>query len=125
MLNERLELSETNVQRTPGEPATVAPSLLEQEIPLQPEVLRRAEQSFAGPVRDLLDALADRGVDDWVVTGCGDSFSAGYLYALSLGWPPRRACGLGVACASMVAGTLGSDGVRGLDAALALAEPTG
>jgi len=70
-------LSETNVQRTPGEPATVAPSLLEQEIPLQPEVLRRAEQSFAGPVRDLLDALADRGVDDWVVTGCGDSFFTG------------------------------------------------
>jgi sugar/nucleoside kinase (ribokinase family) len=54
-------------------------------------------------------------------TGCGDGFSAGYLYALSLGWPPREACRLGTACASMVAQTLGSDGVRGLDEALSLA----
>lgn len=55
-------------------------------------------------------------------TGCGDAFSAGYLYALSLGWPPRDACRLGTACASMVVQTLGSDGVLGLDQALALAE---
>ena len=59
-------------------------------------------------------------VDVVDTTGCGDGFSAGYLYALSLGRPPREACRLGVACASMVAQTLGSDGVRGLDAALAL-----
>lgn len=55
-------------------------------------------------------------------TGCGDGFSAGYVYALSLGWPPREACRLGTACASMVAQTLGSDGVTGLEDALALAE---
>lgn len=59
-------------------------------------------------------------VDVVDTTGCGDGFSAGYLYSLSLGRPPREACRLGVACASMVAQTLGSDGVRGLDAALAL-----
>lgn len=65
-------------------------------------------------------------VDVVDTTGCGDGFSAGYLYALSLGHPPRQACRLGVACASMVAETLGSDGVRGLDAALALlGDPTG
>ena len=64
-------------------------------------------------------------VDVVDTTGCGDAFSAGYLYALSLGWPPRRACRLGVACASMVAATLGSDGVRGLDAALALLDGVG
>lgn len=54
-------------------------------------------------------------------TGCGDGFSAGYLYALSLGWSPRDACRLGTACASMVAQVLGSDGVTGLEDALALA----
>lgn len=61
-------------------------------------------------------------VDVVDTTGCGDGFSAGYLYALSLGWPPREACRLGVSCASMVAQTLGSDGVLGLDAALALVD---
>lgn len=52
-------------------------SLLEQEIPLQPEALRRAAKSFAGPVADLLDRLSPRHIDDWVVTGCGDSLFAG------------------------------------------------
>ena len=70
-------MSDTDVQRTYTAPSPAAPSLLEQEIPLQPEVLRRAGLSFAGPVRELLAALADRGVDDWVVTGCGDSFFTG------------------------------------------------
>lgn len=51
-------------------------------------------------------------------TGCGDAFSAGYLRALSLGWPPREACGLGSACASLVAATLGSDGLTDLPTAL-------
>jgi sugar/nucleoside kinase (ribokinase family) len=54
-------------------------------------------------------------------TGCGDAFSAGYLYALSTGRPPRDACRLGTACASMVVQVLGSDGITGLDDALALA----
>jgi glucosamine--fructose-6-phosphate aminotransferase (isomerizing) len=54
-----------------------APSLLEQEIPLQPDVLRRAAASFAAPIEQLLDALSDRDIDDWVVTGCGDSLFAG------------------------------------------------
>lgn len=54
-------------------------------------------------------------------TGCGDAFSAGYLYALSSGWAPRDACRLGTACASMVVQVLGSDGITGLEDALALA----
>jgi glucosamine--fructose-6-phosphate aminotransferase (isomerizing) len=57
--------------------ADAAPSLLEQEIPLQPAVLRRASGSFAGPVAELMDVLSGREVDDWVVTGCGDSLFAG------------------------------------------------
>lgn len=60
-------------------------------------------------------------VDVVDTTGCGDAFSAGYLYALSLALPPREACRLGTACAAMVAQTLGSDGVTGLADALALA----
>ena len=52
-------------------------SLLEQEIPLQPEVLRRAARTFAEPVAELLALVAQRDVDDWVVTGCGDSLFAG------------------------------------------------
>jgi len=64
-------------------------------------------------------ALPVRVVD---TTGCGDGFSAGYLFGLSLGRSPRDACRLGTACASMVAQTLGSDGVTGRDDALALAE---
>lgn len=52
-------------------------SLLEQEIPLQPEVLRRAARTFAGPVAELLARVSRRDVDDWVVTGCGDSLFAG------------------------------------------------
>lgn len=55
----------------------VSPSLLEQEIPLQPEVLRRAAASFERPVRQLLEAVSSRSVDDWVVTGCGDSLFTG------------------------------------------------
>lgn len=53
------------------------PSLLEMEIGRQPEVLRRASQFFLGPIADLVARLADRDVDDWVVTGCGDSLFAG------------------------------------------------
>jgi len=54
-----------------------SPSLLEQEIPLQPEVLRRAAESFGGPISELLELVSDRDVDDWVVTGCGDGLFAG------------------------------------------------
>ena len=65
-------------------------------------------------------------VDVVDTTGCGDAFSAGYLYALSLGWPPRRACRLGHLLRRMVAGTLGSDGVRASPhAALALLDGAG
>ena len=52
-------------------------SLLEQEIPIQPAVLHRAFRSFARPVAELIDVLTAREVDDWVVTGCGDSLFAG------------------------------------------------
>lgn len=52
-------------------------SWLEQEIPLQPGVLRRAAASFERPIQELLARVAEREVDDWVVTGCGDSLFAG------------------------------------------------
>lgn len=74
---ERHELSDTVIEGTPGVTGSRSPSLLEQEIPLQPEVLRRAAASFAGPVEELLNALSARDVDDWVVTGCGDSLFTG------------------------------------------------
>ncbi len=52
-------------------------SLLEQEIPLQPDVLRRAAKSFHDPIQELVQNLSQRQVNDWVVTGCGDSLFAG------------------------------------------------
>ena len=67
---------------------TSTPSLLEQEIPLQPAVLAGAQAAFAGPVADLLRRVAGRSVDDWVVTGCGDSFFAGVCAEV---WFARRA----------------------------------
>jgi len=74
-----------------GELATAAgaaPSLLEQEIPLQPDVLRRAARSFTAPIADLLARVEDRNVDDWVVTGCGDGLFAGMCAEV---WFARRA----------------------------------
>lgn len=70
-------MSDTDVEGSTALEGPSLPSLLEQEIPLQPEVLRRAAASFAEPVEQLLDALASRDVDDWVVTGCGDSLFTG------------------------------------------------
>jgi sugar/nucleoside kinase (ribokinase family) len=42
-------------------------------------------------------------------TGCGDAYTAGFLYGLSIGREPREAGLLGSACASLVAGGLGTD----------------
>ncbi len=52
-------------------------SWLEREIPRQGAVLRRAAQTFAGPVDRVVREALTRGADDWVVTGCGDSLFAG------------------------------------------------
>ena len=73
-----------------------------------------------GVLADRLGTYSFPALDVQVVdtTGCGDAFSAGYLRALSLGWSPRQACGLGTACASLVATTLGSDGLGDLASAL-------
>lgn len=54
-----------------------APSLLEQEIPRQGDALRRAAGFFEQPVAELLECVAPRDVNDWVVTGCGDSLFVG------------------------------------------------
>ncbi len=49
-------------------------------------------------------------------TGCGDAYCAGFIMALSLGWPLERAARLGSACGSLVATGLGSDaGIVDLD----------
>ena len=42
-------------------------------------------------------------------TGCGDAFSAGFLFCLSEGDSPAEAAKLGSACAALVAQGLGSD----------------
>lgn len=58
-------------------------------------------------------------------TGCGDSFSAGFLRGLSLGRSRREAAVLGCAAASLVAQGLGSDhGDFDLEAADAFAQAT-
>jgi sugar/nucleoside kinase (ribokinase family) len=48
-------------------------------------------------------------VDVVDTTGCGDAFSAGFVYATSIGRTPRDAAVLGNAVAALVAGGLGSD----------------
>jgi sugar/nucleoside kinase (ribokinase family) len=58
-------------------------------------------------------------------TGCGDSFSAGFLRGLSLGRSRREAAVLGCAAAALVAQGLGSDhGSFDLDAADAFSSAT-
>jgi sugar/nucleoside kinase (ribokinase family) len=58
-------------------------------------------------------------------TGCGDAFSAGFVYGISVGRAPREAAVLGNAVAALVAQGLGSDhGDFGLAAADALAKTT-
>ncbi len=42
-------------------------------------------------------------------TGCGDAYTAGFLLGLDLGREPAEAALLGSACASLVAGGLGTD----------------
>jgi len=64
-------------------------------------------------------------VDVVDTTGCGDSFSAGFLRALSLGRDRRQAAVLGCAAAALVAQGLGSDhGEFDLDAVDAFAAAT-
>jgi sugar/nucleoside kinase (ribokinase family) len=48
-------------------------------------------------------------VDVVDTTGCGDAFSAGFVYATRIGRPPRDAAVLGNAVAALVAQGLGSD----------------
>jgi sugar/nucleoside kinase (ribokinase family) len=48
-------------------------------------------------------------VDVVDTTGCGDAFSAGFVYATFIGRAPRDAAILGNAVAALVAGGLGSD----------------
>jgi sugar/nucleoside kinase (ribokinase family) len=48
-------------------------------------------------------------VDVVDTTGCGDAFSAGFVYAIGSGRAPRNAAVLGNAVAALVAGGLGSD----------------
>jgi sugar/nucleoside kinase (ribokinase family) len=59
-------------------------------------------------------------------TGCGDAFSAGFVYATRIGRAPRDAAVLGNAVAALVAQGLGSDyGDFDLAAADAFAETAG
>jgi sugar/nucleoside kinase (ribokinase family) len=48
-------------------------------------------------------------VDVYDTTGCGDSYCAGFIAALSRGWEVEKACQFGSAVAAIVATGLGSD----------------
>jgi sugar/nucleoside kinase (ribokinase family) len=64
-------------------------------------------------------------VDVVDTTGCGDAFSAGFVYGIHLGRQPGDAAVLGNAVAALVAGGLGSDhGEFDLAAADAFAKTT-
>lgn len=52
-------------------------SQLRAEIPTQGDALRGAAAALRAPVEQLATMAAQRGADDWVVTGCGDSLFAG------------------------------------------------
>ena len=60
-------------------------------------------------------------------TGCGDSYCAGFIVGLSLGWSLEEAGRLGGACGALVVSGLGSDaGIKDLDSTIAFmkqAEP--
>lgn len=56
-------------------------------------------------------------------TGCGDSFCAGFITGLSMGWPVDKAARLGAACGALVIQGLGSDaGIVDLDQTIAFME---
>lgn len=52
-------------------------SLLRAEIPTQGDALLRAAAALREPVEQLAALAEQRGVEEWVVTGCGDSLFAG------------------------------------------------
>jgi sugar/nucleoside kinase (ribokinase family) len=52
-------------------------------------------------------------------TGCGDSYCAGFIVGLSLGWSLEEAGRLGAACGALVVSGLGSDaGIKDLDSTI-------
>ena len=53
-------------------------------------------------------------------TGCGDSYCAGFIVGLSMGWDVVKAARLGAACGALVIGGLGSDaGIVDLESTIA------
>jgi sugar/nucleoside kinase (ribokinase family) len=60
-----------------------------------------------GTVREIRVPIIDVPVVD--STGCGDSYCAGFIVGLSLGWDLREAARLGSACGALVIQGLGSD----------------
>lgn len=56
-------------------------------------------------------------------TGCGDSFCAGFIVGLSMGWDLEKAARLGSACGALVIQGLGSDaGIVDLDSTIKFME---
>jgi sugar/nucleoside kinase (ribokinase family) len=53
-------------------------------------------------------------------TGCGDSYCAGFITGLSMGWNLEKCGLLGAACGSLVIQGLGSDaGIKDLESTIA------
>ena len=69
--------TDTDTEAAPPGRRPDTSSLLEQEIPRQPQVLATAASAFPAPITALLREVRDRDIDDWVVTGCGDGLFAG------------------------------------------------
>ncbi len=102
------------------EPAAVAASLRESGVRTVAVTMGERGAYVAGPdFAGVVEGFAVSAVDG---TGSGDAFVAGLLYGLLTGWPLERAARFGNAVGALAVTAVGAtEGVRGLDEALALA----
>lgn len=102
------------------EPAAVAASLRESGVGTIALTMGERGAYVSGP--DFTGLVAGFAVEAVDGTGSGDAFVAGLLYGLLDGWPLERAARLANAVGALAVTAVGaSEGVRGLEEALALA----
>ena len=103
-----------------GEPAAVAASLQESGVGTVALTMGERGAYLAGPgFTGLVEGFAVEAVDG---TGSGDAFVAGLLYGLLAGWRLERAARFANAVGALAVTAVGAtEGVRGLDEAVALA----